>query len=82
MGSSGKKRTTWAKLNREGKLRDKRVEKEARKAARRLSAGSDAGDAASRAGELDTTSAGPDQRGREGDGSDLVAAVRDVAADS
>ena len=36
MGSSGKKRTTRAKLDREGKLREKRVEKQARKAARRL----------------------------------------------
>jgi hypothetical protein len=36
MGSGGKKRTTRAKMDREGKLREKRVEKEARKAARRL----------------------------------------------
>jgi hypothetical protein len=51
VGSSGKKRTTMAKLNREGKLREKRFEKEARKAARRLSAGSDAAEAASRPGQ-------------------------------
>ena len=38
VGSSGKKRTTMAKLNREGRLREKRVDKEARKAARKLSA--------------------------------------------
>lgn len=38
MGSSGKTRTTYAKLNRESKLRDKRAEKEARKAARKLNA--------------------------------------------
>lgn len=44
MGSSGKRRTTWAKLNREAQLRDKRVEKQARKAARKSSAG-DAEDA-------------------------------------
>jgi hypothetical protein len=43
VGSSGKKRTTMAKLNRESKLRDKRAEKQARKAARKLAAGSDAG---------------------------------------
>jgi hypothetical protein len=36
MGSSGKKRTTMAKLNRESKLRDKRADKEARKNARKL----------------------------------------------
>lgn len=47
MGSSGKKRTTMAKLNREGKLREKRVEKKARKTARKLSAARDAPDAAS-----------------------------------
>ena len=41
MGSSGKKRTTMAKLNREHKLREKRVEKQARKAARKLTAASD-----------------------------------------
>jgi hypothetical protein len=45
VGSSGKRRTTWSKLNRETKLRDKRVEKQARKAARRLTAASDADDA-------------------------------------
>jgi hypothetical protein len=41
MGSSGKKRTTMAKLNRESKLRDKRADKEARKTARKLNAGND-----------------------------------------
>ena len=38
MGSGGKKRTTFAKLNRESKLRDKRADKEARKVARKLNA--------------------------------------------
>lgn len=38
MGSSGKTRTTFAKLSRESKLREKRAEKEARKAARKLDA--------------------------------------------
>jgi len=41
MASSGKQRTTWAKLNRESKLRDKRADKEARKAARKLNAATD-----------------------------------------
>ena len=49
MGSSAKKRTTMAKLNRESRLRDKRVEKQARKAARRLTAASDAAEAVYRA---------------------------------
>jgi hypothetical protein len=38
MGSSGKKRTTMAKLNRENKLRERRAEKEARKDARKRAA--------------------------------------------
>ena len=44
MGSSGKARTTFAKLNRESKLRDKRAEKEARKVARKLDAANGTGD--------------------------------------
>lgn len=35
MASSGKRKTTMAKLNRESKLRDKRAVKEARKAERK-----------------------------------------------
>jgi hypothetical protein len=35
MGSSGKRKTTRAKLTREGKLRDKRAAKQARKVARK-----------------------------------------------
>ena len=38
MASNAKKRTTMAKLNREHKLRDKRIQKQARKDARRLEA--------------------------------------------
>jgi hypothetical protein len=36
MASSGKKKTTMAKLNRERRLRERRANKEARKQARRL----------------------------------------------
>jgi hypothetical protein len=39
MASSGKRKTTMAKLNRESKLRDKRAVKEARKADRKQSSG-------------------------------------------
>jgi hypothetical protein len=53
VGSSGKKRTTMAKLNRESKLREKRAEKQARKAARRLNGASDFVGAESRPEELD-----------------------------
>jgi hypothetical protein len=38
--ANAKKRTTFAKLNREAKLRDKRLEKQARKDARKLEAAS------------------------------------------
>ena len=38
MASSGKKKTTMAKLQRESRLRERRVEKEARKQARKLDA--------------------------------------------
>lgn len=41
MGSNAKKKTTFAKLNREQKMRDKRIEKQARKDARKLAAASD-----------------------------------------
>jgi hypothetical protein len=38
MSSRGKKKTTMAKLNREAQLRDRRIEKQARKEARRYAA--------------------------------------------
>jgi len=38
MASSGKKKTTMAKLTRESRLRERRVEKKARKEARKLAA--------------------------------------------
>jgi len=41
MGSSGKKRTTMAKLNRETRLRERRLEKQERKEARKLAAAPD-----------------------------------------
>ena len=41
MASSGKKRTTMAKLNREHKLRERRLDKQARKEARKQAAQSD-----------------------------------------
>ena len=44
MASSGKKKTTMAKLNRERRLRERRVEKEIRKQARREAAQSPAAD--------------------------------------
>ncbi len=66
MGSSGKKRTTAAKFNREGRLREKRVEKQARKAARKLSAAQDGGVAGERTEELGGSSAEFDE-GRDGE---------------
>lgn len=47
MGSSGKKRTTMAKLNRESKLRERRQDKQARKDARKRSAQEEPGRVAS-----------------------------------
>jgi hypothetical protein len=38
MASSGKKKTTMAKLSRESRLRERRLEKEARKQARKQAA--------------------------------------------
>ena len=38
MASSGKRKTTMAKLNRERKLRERRLEKQAKKAARKQAA--------------------------------------------
>jgi hypothetical protein len=43
MGSTGKKKTTFAKLNREAKLREKRHAKAARKEQRRLAESADDG---------------------------------------
>jgi hypothetical protein len=60
VGSSGKKRTTMAKLNREVRLRDKRVEKQARKAARKLSAERDAVEAGSGPDEPGTAAVEPE----------------------
>jgi hypothetical protein len=40
MASNAKKKTTFAKLNREQKVRDRRIEKQARKEARKLVASS------------------------------------------
>jgi hypothetical protein len=41
MGSNSKKKTTMTKLNREMRLRERRMEKQARRAARKLASGSD-----------------------------------------
>jgi hypothetical protein len=57
MGSSAKSRTTQAKLKRESKLREKRVEKQARKAARSLTAVSDRARPASHADPLASSEA-------------------------
>ncbi|MEY2513799.1 MAG: hypothetical protein QOJ89_1157 [bacterium] len=43
MASSGKKKTTMAKLDRERRMREKRMDKQARKDARKASAGLPAG---------------------------------------
>ena len=55
MASSGKRKTTRAKLTRESNLRDKRAAKEARKAARK----EEAADGADSIGQSDDTYFGP-----------------------
>lgn len=60
MGSSGKTRTTYAKLNRESKLREKRLEKEVRKAARKLYAAGETVDSDHPPEERGSGSLGPD----------------------
>ena len=44
MASGGKKKTTMAKLNRERRLRERRVEKQARKDARKQAAANHSGE--------------------------------------
>jgi hypothetical protein len=44
MGSNGKKKTTMAKMNRENRVRERRVEKQARKDARKRAAVEHPGD--------------------------------------
>jgi hypothetical protein len=52
MASSSKKKTTFAKLNRENKLREKRLEKQARKDARKLEAATQRDESATESDEL------------------------------
>jgi hypothetical protein len=64
MGSSGKKKTTFAKLARESKLRERRLEKAARKDARKRAAGQPAEPEDSSAGltaQLDESPSGDER---------------------
>jgi hypothetical protein len=45
MGSNGKKKTTMSKLNRESRLRERRIEKQVRKDTRKLAPVEDTGQA-------------------------------------
>ena len=67
MGSTGKRKTTMAKLNRESKLHEKRVQKQARKAARKLNEETDAAVALSRDGSA-APSHGLDETLPDGEG--------------
>lgn len=78
MGSSGKTRTTFAKLSRESKLRDKRAEKEARKAARKLDAAGATGDFSDPPQGLGIGSSDPDARNADGPEEATDAAVSDL----
>lgn len=81
MGSSGKPRTTFQKLNRESKLRDKRAEKEARKAARKLDAANEAEELGSAPEGLDESSSA-DPETRTPDRPDEIRAVLGVRSDA
>jgi hypothetical protein len=52
MASSGKKKTTMAKLSRESRLRERRLDKQARKNARKLAAANGLGDSAAGVDEV------------------------------
>jgi hypothetical protein len=65
MASSGKKKTTMAKLNREAKMRERRLDKQARREARKLAAQSPAAP--------DDTLAGPADESFQPDDSDRTA---------
>ncbi|HEV7527348.1 MAG TPA: hypothetical protein VGO29_00450 [Solirubrobacteraceae bacterium] len=54
MASSGKKKTTMAKLTRESKLRERRLDKQARKDARKRASA----DGADQSGETQNTASG------------------------
>jgi hypothetical protein len=71
MASSGKKKTTMAKLNRESKLRERRAEKEARKRARKDAA-------ADLANQVDAPQPGDDLA--EDSATDAADATDEVAA--
>jgi hypothetical protein len=56
MATSGKRKTTMAKLNRERRLAERRLEKQARKEARKRAAQQDAGPSADSPTEPDAVS--------------------------
>jgi hypothetical protein len=64
MAGSGKKRTTMAKLTRENRLRERRLDKRAKKDARKLEPADDpyapSGTLTASTGESDRTGAAPD----------------------
>ena len=81
MGSSGKTRTTFAKLSRESRLRDKRAEKEARKAARKLDAASGTDELSHGPEGLGTVSPEPDHRIPDGSDATTSSGASDLRGD-
>jgi hypothetical protein len=77
VGSTGKKRTTMAKLNRESRLRDKRAEKQARRAARKLTLASAGELAGFPPEELGAGSAGLDSGMPDSERAERLRAVAD-----
>jgi hypothetical protein len=66
MASSGKKKTTMAKLNRESRLRERRLDKQARKDARKFAAASNRSDGALTSQNDESTEQGAGQAPRDG----------------
>ena len=64
MASSGKKKTTMAKLSRESRLRERRLEKQARKEARKQAAMSPPGEPGGRGTETSLDGADPSESER------------------
>jgi hypothetical protein len=74
VGSNGKKGMTMAKLNRESRLRDKRAQKQARRAARKLDAADETEPSAVRADEPAATQ-DPDRTATAAESADGVATL-------
>lgn len=79
MASSGKRKTTMAKLTRESRLRDRRLDKKARKEARKLAAANGTTEQPMDLGDVMLPGTAPVEDDLA-DGPEVEAAAREVAA--